>query len=155
GYAVRDIVWLRIFVLLGGATEIVYGFKIAERPLWVTITWASLGLGLNAVQLLIVIKERRPLRLTPGEQELLRTTFRAFAPGQFLKVMRVGTWRDAETGTILTREGEMTDSLALIFCGIAGVDRAGRRIATVEGGKFIGEMSFLTGGPASATVTVL
>ena len=51
-------------------------------------------------------------------------------------------------------EGQATPQLVFIARGAASVEKAGTIVGVCGPGDFLGEMSFLTGKPASATVRV-
>ncbi len=56
-------------------------------------------------------------------------------------------------GNVLVREGEFRRELFVLAEGKAKVTRRGRRVTTLESGDFFGELSLLSGGPRTATVT--
>ena len=55
---------------------------------------------------------------------------------------------------MLVEEGQATPQLVFIARGAASVEKAGTIVGVCGPGDFLGEMSFLTGKPASATVRV-
>jgi hypothetical protein len=152
GYALKDVLWLRVFLVVGCAFEIVYSFQIAGRPLWVNISWAGLGMGLNAVQIALLLRERRAPEFTEEEQELFKTVFRDFCYADFRTLMRRARWMDVDMDTTMTTEGRDPEELLLIYRGAASVEVQGKKVAMVNDHHFVGEMSFLTQGVASATV---
>jgi hypothetical protein len=156
GYAIKDVLWLRVFVMLGCMAEIGYGFKAAEKTLWPLIFWASLGLALNTFQVIFLYRDRhRQVVFTPEELELYSTVFHDFSYADFRKLMNIGRWKELSRGEVLTHEGSEVPDLLLIQKGQALVTIKGKTVATVQPRAFIGEMSFLTGNPASATVRTL
>ncbi len=70
-----------------------------------------------------------------------------------MKLLRLGEWREAGPGTVLAVEGEALDSLTLIYNGEVVVEKGGAEVARSRDGTLIGEMSFIQGGAATATVT--
>ncbi|MEG3620373.1 cyclic nucleotide-binding domain-containing protein [Magnetovibrio sp. PR-2] len=68
------------------------------------------------------------------------------------KLLNVGMWKTVPPDTVLTAEGQTPSSLFYIFEGYAEVTVGGKSVAHLEGNSLVGEMSCLTGMPASATV---
>lgn len=60
---------------------------------------------------------------------------------------------DVSAGRPLTVEGQSGREFVVLVTGSAEVRRNGRRIATLDDGDFLGEISLLTGVPRTATVT--
>ena len=60
---------------------------------------------------------------------------------------------DVSAGRPLTVEGQSGREFVVLVSGSAEVRRNGRRIATLDDGDFLGEISLLTGVPRTATVT--
>src|SRR5262249_40473588 len=124
-------------------------------PLWTVIYWNVLFAVINIVQVAIIIKERSGVRFTEEEKELHETLFKNFAPFEFMKLMRIAKWVNANEGQALAVERQPIDSVMLIYNGLVRVEANGQEVATLKDGNFIGELSFISGGPASATVKAL
>jgi CRP/FNR family transcriptional regulator, cyclic AMP receptor protein len=60
---------------------------------------------------------------------------------------------DVPAGRSLTVEGQSGREFVVLVSGDAEVHRGGRRINTLGGGDFFGEIALLTGGARTATVT--
>lgn len=56
---------------------------------------------------------------------------------------------------MLTREGQVVTQLVYIADGIVKIEHGDRVVAICGPGDYIGELSFLSGKPASATATVV
>jgi CRP-like cAMP-binding protein len=56
-------------------------------------------------------------------------------------------------GTRLAREGKSGRELVILVEGAADVTKHGRKINTVAGGEFVGEIAVVTDSPRTATVT--
>jgi len=59
-----------------------------------------------------------------------------------------------EPGTVLCREGRTGMEFFVIVDGEAEVTRGGKRVTTLSGGDFVGEIALLTEAKRTATVTV-
>ena len=99
------------------------------------------------------LMERSAIHFSDDERELYETIFKGFAPVEFMKLMRIAEWRDADQGAVFATEGRPVDGLRLLFSGEVNVERDGRKIGSASDGALVGEMSFIQGGDASATVT--
>ena len=58
-----------------------------------------------------------------------------------------------EPGTVLCREGRIGSEFFVIVDGDAEVTQGGRRISTLSGGDFVGEIALINHSPRTATVT--
>lgn len=151
-FFVRDVLVLRTLAIVVGSIAIGYNFFGLPEPNWILVASMSVVVIVNAVRIAHLLWEKRDVTFTKDEQELFETLFRAFSPVEFMKLMRVGAWQTAQAGRILAREGENLDELLLIGHGEVVIERGGEEIARANDGAIIGEMSFLQGGTASATV---
>lgn len=71
-------------------------------------------------------------------------------------IFEVGQERQVITGTVLIQEGAKPDALHFVLEGLMGVtvSSAGdKQIATLGPGEMMGEISFIEGTPATATIT--
>ena len=152
-YLLKDILWLRLLTILSCFAGIAFNyFEPATRTM---IYWNVLFALINLVQVAIIIKQRSSVHFTEEEKELHDTLFKNFAPFEFMKLMRVGKWLEAKQGDILATEQKPIDSIMLIYNGLVEVESKGKEVARLKDGNFIGEVSFITGGAATATVRAL
>ncbi len=154
-YLLKDILWLRLLTILSCFAGLAFNYFVPATPLWSVIYWNMLFALINIVQIAIIIKERTGIHFTDEEQELHDTLFRNFAPFEFMKLMRIGKWLEAKQGEVLAAEKQSLDAVMLIYNGLVGVETNGKEVATLKDGNFIGEVSFITGGDATATVRAL
>jgi len=154
-FFMRDILWLRSLVILTGLLVIFYNFTGLVATNWILVLAMGVVVITNVVRILHLLWEKRRVLFNEEEQALFETVFHQFSPVEFMKLMRVGNWRSADPGTVLASEGEGLDELILIGRGEAAVERKGEEVARARDGAIIGEMSFLKGGGASATVRAI
>jgi hypothetical protein len=154
-YLLKDMLWLRLLAILSCFAGIAFNYLVPATPLWTVIYWNLLFILINVVQIGIIIKERTGIHFTEEEKELHDTLFKNFAPFEFMKLMRVGKWLEAKQGEILATEQKPIDSIMLIYNGLVEVQSKGKELARLKDGNFIGELSFITGGAATATVKAL
>lgn len=151
-YLVKDILWLRILAVLSCIFGIAYLYFLPSGPQWTPIGWNIVFMVINVVQIGLIVRERSSVSFSEEEKELYETLFQSFAPFEFMKLLRVGAWNEARPGEILAVEDQPIDRVMLIYNGKAGVEAHGEQVAELRDGNFIGEMSYIRGGPATATV---
>ncbi len=112
------------------------------------IAWIAISL-LGITRLFIL---RRYFRLTSEEER----AGAALAPSLDLEDMRVllrmGEWKDLEPGARLAAEDTPVDALWYIDQGRCRVEHGGTTVAMIGPGGLIGEITYRTGAPATASV---
>ena len=154
-YLLKDILWLRLLTILSCFAGIAFNYFVPATPLWSVIYWNMLFATINIAQIAIIIRERTGIHFTEEEKELHDTLFKNFAPFEFMKLMRIAKWLGAKQGEVLAVEKETLNAVMLIYNGLVGVETNGKEVARLKDGNFIGEVSFITGGAATATVRAL
>ncbi len=154
-YLLKDILWLRMLTILSCFAGIAFNYFVPATPLWSVIYWNMLFAVINIVQIAIIIRERTGINFTEEEKELHDTLFKNFAPFEFMKLMRIAKWLEAKQGEVLAVEKETLNAVMLIYNGLVGVETNGQEVVRLRDGNFIGEVSFITGGAATATVRAL
>lgn len=151
-YWLTNIYWLRVTAVIGLCFEVTY-FVMVSDALYTGITWDLVFIAINLFHLLRLTRERLRVRLAADDRDLLRTMFEGLDDAQIGMLLKSASWHKAETGECLTIEGEPVPALMLIAEGQVSVAVGDTVIAQMGPGSFIGEMAFLSGGVASATVT--
>ena len=123
------------------------------QPGWVITLWLGALLVVNGIGLLRGAVDRFGLKLDEREATLLRGPFSGVPAKAFRRLLDAGRWHSIPPGTPVTIEGEPVDDLMVLGQGAARVEVGGRQVASLKPGSFIGEMSLLTQGNATATVT--
>lgn len=149
-----DVIWFRAFAIVTSLCGIIYKFvHPVETPLWMVVCWNIVFVSINFIQIFLLLQERRGVRFNEDEKELYDTVFSRLTPVEFMKLLRIGQWRNLAVGAVLAIQGEPLHEMLLLYNGGAEVVVDGTPVASLRDGAFIGEMSLLQEGPASATVT--
>ena len=151
-YLVRDILWLRVLLVVAMLCLLPYYFCCSESPLYPAIAWQAIFILVNLVQIALLIMERRPVFMGEDELKLYRTVFQSLSPREFVKLLSIAEWKRVAEGQELLRQNLPIKTLSLISSGRGSVEVDGRHIAEVGPGQFVGEMGFLTQQNASASV---
>jgi hypothetical protein len=150
-YWLTNIFWLRVTAVVGLIFEVIY-FVIQSDALYTGIAWDCVFIAINLFHLIHLTRQRLTLRAVEGDRDLLRLMFDGLDDAQIGMLLNNSSWQRVEVGEHLTVQGEPVAALMLIAAGQSSVRVDNHLIAHVGPGTFIGEMAFLTGAPASATV---
>ena len=153
-YSVRDILWLRLFALAASLISIPY-FVLQPVPLWAALGWTILFAGVNLVQSLRLILERRPVRLTPEEEHVRRLIFPDLPPRKVLEVLSIGRRTSAECGERLIKHGTSLESVSLLLRGKVRMTNSDRFLGDLVCDNFVGSALLLSGMPAEVDATVV
>jgi Popeye-like protein len=153
-YSVRDILWLRLFAVGASLISIPY-FVLQPTTLWAPLSWTVVFAAINLVQSWRLFIERRPVKLTPEEENIRRLVFEDLPPRKVLQVLGLGSWVTAEAGEQLIESGKLPDAILLIVRGKVRVTRDGRVLGELSAGDIVGSALILSGIPADVdAVTV-
>ena len=152
-FYLKDILLLRFLAIISALVGIGYNYFLPVGPLWLPIFWLGVFTAINLWRIVCILAERYSIQFNEDEHELYETIFKDFSPVEYMKLIRIAEWRDAAEGLVFASEGEAVDGLRLLFSGEVSVARDGNEIGRARDGALIGEMSFIQGGVASATVT--
>lgn len=151
-FVMKDIVWLRIVSILGSVFSIFFNYFIPGGPIWIVIGWSFVFITIHSIRLVSLLLERQAVVFTPEEQEIYDTVFQAFSPVEFMKLLRIGSWRNITESETLIQAGDKVDEITFIYNGRADIWSDGKLVNSVRDGAFVGEMEFLSNSEASATV---
>lgn len=116
----------------------------------IQITWIAISIiGITRMYVLGVTS-----RFSSQERLFLSHMASGLPEHRARALLDSGMWLDATPGTVLTREGQPVDHLSFVASGTANVIVNDKTIATSGAGMAIGEITYLSGEPATATVEV-
>lgn len=153
-FLVKDILWLRIMSILASLFSVLYNFYIPVDPMWLAINWNIVFILVNLYHIAVIIYEKRPVHMNPKDKELYETLFKELTPVEYLKITKIAEWRKYTSGEVLIKHSALVTDLILIYNGTVEVEVDGNIVAELKDGQFVGEMSFLTEKPATASCIV-
>ncbi len=153
-FMVRDILWLRILTVVAALCLVPY-FYFRPEPLMLPIYWNLAFTSLNVYWIVRLLLGRRPIKLSHEEQTLCELVFRTMTPREMIKILKLGTWHDADAGECFVKRGDPLDRLIVIYSGKACVEVDGNHVTDLEPGQFIGSISYVTEETAPASVVSL
>src|SRR5688500_10817193 len=141
---------LRILVALSALVG------LARALIWTGDLVTAIWMGVLLVACLGLIGrslyERRKVAFTADENRMLGSLVAGLAQSRARHLIDQGMWLTGKAGDELTREGEPVRHLYFLADGEARVMSLDRQVGTCRAGDLIGELSVLSGEPASATV---
>jgi CRP-like cAMP-binding protein len=153
-YSVHDVLWLRLFAVAASLITIPY-FVLQPTTLWAPLIWTGVFAAINSLQSWRLFIERRPIKLTPDEEEIRRLAFRDLPSRKVLQVLSIGSWTTLEVGEHLVERGKIPDAALLIVHGKVRVTRDGHVLGELVAGDFVGSALIFNGIPAEVdAVTV-
>ena len=147
--AIREILWLRATLTAAQAFLLTYHFFHSENTS--AIFWTLIFMVVNSYMIIKIINERRPQIIPDELKDLYDGVFHQLTSKEFMYFWNMGTIKST-IGEFLIHSGQTQENLLMVLNGVAAVEVSQQRIANLERGSFIAEISFLTGEPASADV---
>jgi CRP-like cAMP-binding protein len=146
--------WLRLFAVVSALIAIPY-FVLQPTPLWVPIGWSAVFAAINLFQSWRLFMERRPVKLTPEEEEVRRLVFEDLPSRKVLQVLSVGSWITAETGERMIERGKCPEGVSLIVRGTVRVARKEGVLGDLVAGNLVGSALLLSGTPSDVDAVVI
>ena len=146
-YSVRDILWLRLFAVAASLISLPY-FILQPEPLWEPIIWSSVFAAINSFQSWRLFVERRPVQLTPEEEEIRRLAFPDLTSRKVLQILSIGTWTTVGIGERMLERGKTVEAISVIVRGKVRVTRDDGVFAELVPGQIVGSALLLSGVPA-------
>ena len=145
----RNMNWLRFFAIMAGSISAIYYFTLDDK---VSMFWESMFTLVNLGQFLLLQIENRRGRFSEDEAMFIKSCLAGIERAHARRLVKLGAWTEVQEGVTLIFEDTCPDQLKFIVTGGARIERQGRVIGQVGSGDFLGEMSYLTGKMASASV---
>jgi hypothetical protein len=143
-YSVRDILWLRLFAVAASLISLPY-FLLQPEPLWEPIIWSGVFAAINSFQSWRLFMERRPVKLTPEEEEIRRLVFSDLPSRKVLQILGLGAWRAVEIGERMLERGRSVEAIAVIVRGKVRVTRDDRVLGQLVAGHIVGSALLVSG----------
>jgi hypothetical protein len=153
-YSVRDILWLRLFAVAASLISLPY-FILQPEPLREAIVWSSVFAAINSFQSWRLFVERRPVKLTPEEEDIRRLVFADLPPRKVLQVLSIGAWTTVDIGERLLERGKSIDAISVIVRGRVRIRKDDRVLGELVAGDIVGSALLLSGATADVDAEVV
>ncbi len=136
-YSVRDILWLRILTVVAAVLLLPYYVLQPVVPL-APIGWSSIFIAVNTIWIVVLMLERRPIRLDADETLLRKLSFPSLTAREAHKLFASGSWDDIEVGESIVVHDNQSGRFSVILRGCANIVYHGTNIAELGAGQFVG-----------------
>ena len=143
-FSVRDVLKLRLLSIVGEALILPYYYFQTEK-LWPPFFWGAAFMIVNAVRIVAMALERRPVVLSDKEEQLYRVAFSTIDKREFLRLVSLARWVDCSAGEVILEKGQqISDAIVLISGDLEAILGGTTRMA-LRPGQLIGDVSAYSG----------
>jgi hypothetical protein len=146
--AMRKMFMLRVLAILSGLAGIAYDVIWLHDP--VGTFWESCFTLTNLVQWLFLVREESKLKLNQEEELLWKEYFPELLPSECKRLFLASRRVVGRAGECLINRGEPVKHMYVLLSGKVDIKLDGTKVSECGPGDLLGEMSFLTGDPATA-----
>lgn len=149
----RRMVLLRSLAVASGVAKIIYRAFFVFDP--VSVLWEAIFVFVNVIQLFLIWYYEYQHSFAADEKHFAESMPGGVDRSAVKRLLDHAELVQFEPGATLTTEGEPVQKLMYLADGIVKIERGDRIVAICGPGDYVGELSFLSGSPASATATVV
>ena len=150
-FSVRDVLKLRILAIVGDALSLPY-YYFQDEKLWPPIFWGAAFMIVNAIRIVAIALERRPVVLSAKEEQLYRVAFSSIDKREFLKLVSLAQWVDCSPGQVILKKGQhIADAIVVMSGELEAILSSNTRMA-LRPGQLIGDVSAYSGLASPADV---
>jgi CRP-like cAMP-binding protein len=143
-FSVRDVFKLRLLSIAGEALILPY-YYFQNEKLWPPIFWGAAFMIVNAVRIVAMALERRPVVLSDNEEQLYRVAFSSIDKREFLRLVSLARWVDCSAGEVVLEKGQqISEAIVLISGDVEAILGSKTRVA-LRPGQLIGDVSAYSG----------
>lgn len=143
-YSVRNVLTLRILAIVGEGMTLPY-YYYQDEKLWPPIYWGAAFMIVNAVRVVSIALERRPVVLSDKEEELYRVAFSSVDKREFLRLVNLAQWLDCSPGEVILKKGQQVSDAVVLVSGKLEAVLGNRTRMALRPGQLIGDVSVYSG----------
>ncbi len=147
----RTVGRLRMLLISGSISFVAYGFVVG---LWSMVVWNSVIGGINCYRLARMMLASRAISLTSEEREIRDDYFPGTTDFDFNALWGMSRVVVHDSTTVI-EAGTRPDTVSMVVEGSLEIRRAGAIEREIGRGALVGEMSYVSGDPASVDVVAV
>jgi hypothetical protein len=150
-FSVRDVLKLRILAILGEGLTLPY-YYLQNEKLWPPIVWGVAFMIVNAVRIVAIAWERRPVVLSDREEQLYRVAFSSIDKREFLRLASLARWVEFSPGDVILKRDQQISEAVVVMAGDLEAVLCGDTRLAIRPGQLIGDVSAYSGLASPADV---
>jgi Popeye protein conserved region len=157
-FSVRDVLMLRVLSFVGEGAILPY-YYFQNEKLWPPIFWSVAFMMVNAIRIVAMILERRPVILGDREEQLYRVAFSSIDKREFLRLVSLVGWVDCSPNEVILAKGQLISHAIVVTSGEIEAVLSSKTRITLRPGQLVGTVAadcgltspveFMARGPAS------
>jgi CRP-like cAMP-binding protein len=152
-FSVRDVLILRVLSIIGEALIMPY-YYFQDQTLWPPLFWSVAFIIVNAVRIVMIALERRPVVLSDKEEQLYRAAFSFIDKREFLRLVGMAQWVDCSPGEVIVQKGQQVAEVIVVVSGHVEAIVSDKTRLTIRPGQLVGDGSAYSGLPSPVEVVV-
>lgn len=145
----RNLSWLRVIAIGSSLAKIAYHFFTQTNP--IESFWESVLVLVNVTQLVIIWWDNRKRGWTARQKQFLSNFDPPLPHSAAATLLRSGFWHEAPAGVKIIEEAQPVSALLYVSSGEVNIEVGGSTVGQCSTGDFLGEMTWQSGKPATAT----
>ncbi len=134
-FILSEVLYLRLTLITAHIVFIIYALATDNYSV---LIWNVVFLLINVVQVIIIFKKRRPVKLNPENEEIYKRDYRCMSRREFLYLWQTGN-REVVADKCILKQGANMNDLFYIIDGTVTLKRKDKIIARLTSGDFIAE----------------
>ena len=143
-FSIRDVLRLRILAIVGEGLTLPYYYLQGEK-LWPPIFWGVAFMIVNAIRIVAIALERRPVVLSNKEEQLYRVAFSSIDKREFLRLVSLARWVDCSPGEVILEKGQHISEAIVVMAGDLEAVLSDNSRMALRPGQLIGDVSAYSG----------
>jgi hypothetical protein len=152
-FSVRDVLILRVSSIIGEALILPY-YYFQNETLWPPLFWSGAFIIVNAVRIVMIALERRPVVLSDKEEQLYRVAFSFIDKREFLTLVGLARWADCSPGEVIVQKGHQVADVIVLVSGDVEAIVSDKTRLPIRPGQLIGDGSAYSGLPSPVEIVV-
>ena len=143
-FSARGVLTLRVLAIVGEGLTLPY-YYFQDDKLWPPIFWGAAFMMVNAIRVVAIFFERRPVVLNDREERLYQVAFSSIDKREFLRLVSLARWTDCSPGEVILKKGQHISEAIVVIAGELEAILGNNTRMALRPGQLIGDVSAYSG----------